>query len=330
MSKLTLSLAVSAYEHVRDVASGAVPIEGIQLVTTHGPIEELLYRTHNNAEWHISELGMGSYTSQLARGEQPYLALPIYTSRVFRHSSVYVRKGAGIETPADLNGKRIGVPEWGMAAVVYVRGMLEESYGFDPGSAKWVQAGLHQPGRVDRMPPRADLQFDYTQVKDRSLCDMLLAGELDAVLSARTPEIFYLPDSPLERLFKNLHEEELGYWQRTGIFPVMHLIGLRRDVYEEHPWVVKQLCNAFEESKRRSLLRARDTAGSYYPVPLMLHAVRQAEAVAGPDFWPYGLEGNNHASLAAFLRYAYRHGVTERELAVEELFPKEALFNPAT
>lgn len=329
MSKLTLSLACSAYEHVRDVASGAVPIEGIQLVTTHGPIEELLYRTHNFREWHISELGMGSYTSQLARGEQPYLALPVYTSRVFRHSAIYVRKGAGIEKPSDLNDKRIGLPEWGMAAIVYARGMLEESYGFDPYSATWVQAGLHQPGRVDRMPPRADVRVNYTQVKDRSLCQMLESGELDAVFSARTPDIFYRPDSPIERLFKNLYEEELAYWKRTGIFPIMHLIGVRRDVYEQHPWVVKQLCNAFEESKRRSLARARDTAGSYYPVPLMLHAVQQAEAVAGEDFWPYGLE-RNRASLEAFVRYAYEHGVTERRLEVEELFPKEALFTPAT
>lgn len=329
MTKLTLSLACAAYEHVRDVASGAVPIEGIQLVTTHGPIEELLYRTHNNREWHISELGMGSYTSQLARGERPYVALPVYTSRVFRHSSIYVRKDAGIEKPSDLNGKRIGLPEWGMAAIVYARGMLEESYGFDPYSAEWVQAGLHQPGRVDRMPPREDVRVNYTQVKNRSLCEMLESGELDAVFSARTPDIFYQENSPIERLFKNLQEEELAYWQRTGVFPIMHLIGVRRDVYEQHPWVVKQLCNAFEESKRRSLARARDTAGSYYPVPLMLYAVQQAEAVAGDDFWPYGLE-RNRASLEAFVRYAYEHGVTQRRLEVEELFPKEALFTPVT
>lgn len=329
MTKLTLSLAVGAYDHVRDVAAGAVPIEGINLISTHGPIEDLLYRTSHNAEWQVAELGMGSYTSQLARGEQPYVALPIYTSRVFRHSAVYVRKGAGIQKPSDLNGKRIGMPEWGMAAAVWARGMLAESYGFDPKSAHWFQAGLYQPGRVDRMPPKKELEMNYTQVMDKSLSDMLEAGELDALFSARTPDLLNRPDAPIERLFKNLREEELAYWKKTEIFPIMHMIGLRRDIYEQHPWVVKQLCNAFEESKRRSLARVHDTAGSYYPVPLMLHAVQEAQTVTGYDFWPYGLDGNQK-TLSAFLRYAHEQGVTNRMLDVEELFPKEALYTPAT
>lgn len=327
--KLPLSLAVGAYDHVRDIADGTVAVDGIELTAMHGNIEDLLYRAHNHAEWHVAELGMGGYTARLARGEQPYVAIPVFTSRVFRHSCIYVRKDSGIEKPQDLNGKRIGMPEWGMAAAVWARGMLTDHHGFDQHSVRWVQGGLHEPGRVDRSAPDPRLKLDYRSVEDRSLNDLLLTGELDALLSARTPQAMDLPDSPVKRLFGNLQEVEMAYWKETGILPMMHMIGIRRDVYEQHPWTAKQLYRAFDESKNRSLVRARDTAGSYFPVPLMLHAVQAAIAVGGHDFWPYGADANQ-ASLAAFLRYAYEQGVTKRQLKVEEMFAPETYFSTRT
>ncbi len=323
--KLNLSLACGAYDHVRDIAEGAVLIDGIELTAMYGAIEDILYRTHNHAEWHIAELGMGGYTSRLARGEQPYVAIPVFTSRVFRHSSIYVRSDSGIEKPEDLNGKRIGLPEWGMAAAVWARGMLADLHGFDQHSVRWVQSGLHEPGRVDRTPPAERLNLRYERATGKSLNDMLVEGEIDGLISARTPNAMQLPGAPVHRLFSNLHDTELDYWKSSGVFPIMHLIGIRRDVYEQHRWTAVQLYRAFDESKNRSLTRARDTAGSYFPVPLMLHAVQTAIAVSGDDFWPYGVVANR-PSIAAFLRYAYEQGVTQRPLEVDELFAPETLF----
>lgn len=329
MSKLSLSLAVGSYEHVRDLAAGLIPIQGIQLTTMHSNIEDVLYRTHNHAEWHVAELGMGGYTARLSRGEQPYVAIPVFTSRVFRHSCIYVNKESGIHKPQDLNGKRIGMPEWGMAAAVWARGMLTDIHDLDAKSIQWVQGGLHEPGRVDRSPPAARLGLHYETVKHRSLNDMLADGEIDALFSARTPHAFRQPSSCIRRLFADLQVEETSYWKQTGIFPIMHMIGIRQDVYRQHPWVAQELLRAFEHSKDNSLERARDTAGSYFPIPLSLYAVEQAVDIGGPDFWPYGVTPNL-PTLKAFLRYAYAQGITDRLLAVEELFAPETLSKTIT
>lgn len=242
-------MAVGAYDHVRDLCSGAIPVEGIELTTVNNPIEDILYRTHNHAEWHVTELGMGGYVARLARGEQPYVAIPVFTSRVFRHSCIYVHKGAGIKTPGDLNGKRIGMPEWGMAAAIWARGMLTDEYGLDQKSIHWVQGGLHEPGRVDRSPPAQKLGLDYQPAHERSLDSMLAAGEIDALFSARLPNSTGLLNSPVQRLFTDLQAEETSYWKRTGVFPIMHMMGIRRDVYEKNPWVVQETDRHFNHMR---------------------------------------------------------------------------------
>lgn len=324
MPKLSLSLAVGAYEHVRDLSTGAIPVEGIELTTVHNPIEDVLYRTHKHAEWHVAELGLGGYVARLAKGEQPYVAIPVFTSRVFRHSCIYVYKDAGIKTPGDLNGKRVGMPEWGMAAAIWARGMLTDEYGLDQKSIHWVQGGLHEPGRMDRSPPAPQLGLDYQVVQDKSLNSMLLSGEIDAMFSARLPDAMELPNSPVKRLFTDLQQVESDYWQRTGIFPIMHMMGIRRDVYEQHPWVAQELYRGFLSAKDRSLARARDTSSAYFPVPLMLYAVQKATDIGGPDFWPYGVTPNLK-TLQTFLRYAHAQGVTDSALSVDELFAPETL-----
>jgi 4,5-dihydroxyphthalate decarboxylase len=329
MSQLSLSLALDAYDHVRDLSAGAVPVEGIALTTVQGPIEDVLYRTHNHAEFDVAELGMGGYVARLSRGEQPYVAIPVFTSRMFRHSCVYVRKDAGIHSPKDLNGRRIGMPEWGMAAAVWARGMLVDEYGLDTASVQWVQGGLKNPGRVDRSPPDPRLGLNYQSRSDRSLDELLMAGELDALFSAREPASFRLPDSPVQRLFQNLQQTEADYWRRTGVLPIMHMIGIRRDIYEKHRWVAQELTRAFTTAKDRSLARAMDTAGAHFPVPLMLHAVQTARAIGGDDFWPYGVDANR-VTLDTFLHYAHAQGITSRRLSVDELFAPETLSSTRT
>ena len=329
MPDLNLSLAVAEYDHVRDIATGAVRAAGINITTVHGAVEDILIRAHWYNEWDVAETGLGAYVARLARGEQPVVAIPVFTSRVFRHSSIYVRADAGIKSPADLIGKRIGMPEWGMAAAVYARGMLMDQYGFDLKSVKWFQGGLHEPGRKDRMAPRPGFGLNYTNVTDRSLNDMLLSGDIDVLISARAPNAMMQGDPRVRYLFEDMRAEELKYWKQTGICPIMHFIAIRRDVYEKNRWVAVQLLKAFEEAKNRSLVRARDITASYFPVPLMNYTVQEARAVGGDDFWPYGIE-KNRVALEAFLRYADEQGVSERRVTLEEMFAPECYFATKT
>lgn len=322
MPDLNLSLAIGDYDQVRDLTSGVVRAPGISITGVHGQIEDILIRAHWHNEWDVAETGFGAYVSRLARGEQPVVAIPVFTSRVFRHSAIYVRSDAKIDSPKDLVGKRIGVPEWGQAAAVYARGALMDSYGFDLGSVRWFQAGVHEPGRIDRMPPVRNFKLDLTRVTDRSLNEMLLASDLDAVISARMPNAMVEGDPRVRHLFADPRTEELKYWKATGVFPIMHFVGIRRDVYEKNRWIAMQLYQAFDEAKNRSVKRMRDITAAHVPVPLFSYAVREASREFGEDFWPYGIE-KNRPTLEAYLRYMHEQGVSERKVAVEELFVPE-------
>ena len=322
MPDLNLSLAVGEYDHVRDLTTGAVRASGISITTVHGPIEDILIRGHWHDEWDVVETGLGAYVMRLARGEQPVVAIPVFTSRVFRHSAIYVRSDAGIDLPKDLAGKRIGVPEWGQAAAVYARGALMDRHGFDLRSVRWFQAGVHDAGRKARMPPSPALGIDYTNVRDRSLNDMLLSGDLDVVISARMPNAMVNGDPRVRFLFQDPRKEELKYWQETGIYPAMHFIAIRRDVYEKNRWIAVQLYQAFNEAKNRSLARARDVTASFFPIPFLSYTVRDVRALFGDDYFPYGIE-KNRPTLEAYLRYMHEQGVSQRKVEVEELFAPE-------
>ncbi|VCU71905.1 4,5-dihydroxyphthalate decarboxylase [Pigmentiphaga humi] len=324
MANISLSLAVGEYDHVRDLASGDVRASGLEIHAVHGPIEDILVRGHRYKEWDVAETGLGAYVAAIDRGDDSIIAIPVFTSRIFRHSAIYVRADSGISSPAQLVGRKVGVPEWGMAAAVYARGALVHQYGMDLRTLHWVQGGLHDPGREDRSPPDPELGLDYRQETASSLNDLLAAGELDALISARVPRVMQGGSGRVRHLFGDPRTEELNYWSRTGVFPIMHLIGIRRDVYERNRWVAMQLLKGFEEAKRRSLERAADLTASYFPVPLMAYAVEQARSVAGQDYWPYGVEANR-PTLEAFLQYAFEQGVTRRRIEVEELFARECL-----
>jgi 4,5-dihydroxyphthalate decarboxylase len=324
MGNIQISLAVGDYDHVRDLLDGSVRVEGADLTVLRLPSEEITYRFVRNREWDVSKTSFGNVVSLASQDDRGLVAIPVFPSRMFRHSSIYVRAEGGIERPGQLSGKRIGMPEWAQTASIYARGMLAHEYGVDLSSIHWHQGGVNQPGREEKV--RLDLPpgMRYTVVADRSLSAMLLAGELDAVISARPPAAFLAGEGRVRRLFDDYRAVEFAYWKKTGIYPIMNVITLRREVYERHRWLAMNLFKSFEEAKNRSLTRMLDGTASYYPLPWMAEHTAVSREMLGADFWPYGVEANR-ATLEAFTRYAFEQGVCHRKVEVEEMFAPEVL-----
>lgn len=321
MDKVALTLAIGDYEHTRDLASGRVQVQGATLnVLTLSP-EEAFFRFTRFREWEVSELSMGKYVALRSQDDDSIAAIPVFPSRVFRHSMIYVRDRGRIERPEQLKGARIGVPEWAQTAVIYARGYLAHQVGVPLDSAGWVQAGVNEAGRVEKVKLKLPGGVRLKPEPGRSLNDMLLAGELDAVLSARPPSGL---GRGIRRLFPNHEAAEEAYFRQTGIFPIMHVIAIKADVLARHPWLAMNLYKAFEEAKRRSLERLSDITASHVPLAWIAPYAERMKALFGEDFWPYGLE-RNRKTLQAFVDFAFEQGVCHRRLALEELFPVQVL-----
>jgi 4,5-dihydroxyphthalate decarboxylase len=322
IASLHLTLAVCDYEHVREIAQGIVQADGITLTPLIFPsIEEITFRFTRSLEWDVSELSFGKYISLASQGDAPMLAIPVFPSRVHRHSAIYVRRDAGIAGPRDLEGRTVGIPEWAQTAGIYVRGILAESYGVDLRKMRWLQAGVNEPGRAEKVELKLPAGIDYEPRPRTSLSAMLASGEVDAVISARAPEGF-VPGGAVERLFPKYRAEEERFFEATGIFPIMHLVTLRRAVFEQHPWIAVNLCKMFESAKQRCLGRLRDFTCARIPLPWAAAIADEIRASCGEDPYPYGIEASR-PTLEAFCRYAHDQGVTHRRMAVEDLFPRE-------
>ena len=319
MNSVELTIAVGPYDHARDLLEGLVQADGIRLTPLHLPIEETFYRFMKFREWHVSEISFGKYVALCAGDDCPFVALPVFPSRVFRQSSLYVRSDSPLSAPAQLRGRRVGVPEWAQTAAIYTRGWLSAGVGIPLNEIEWTQAGVLEAGREEKVALQLPAGLRLTRRSDKSLRELLLAGELDAVMSARPP---LREGDAIRRLFTDYEPQERDYYAKTRIFPIMHVIALRRDVYERHPWTAMNLLRAFEESKARSLDRLRDLTASHYPLPWMPTYLQRIQELFGDDPWPYGIEANR-PTLEAFTTYAWEQGVTRRRLAPEELFPPE-------
>jgi 4,5-dihydroxyphthalate decarboxylase len=322
-ASLHLTLAVCDYEHTREIAQGIVRAEGITLNPLVFPsIEEITFRFTRNLEWDVSELSFGKYISLASAGGAPMIAIPVFPSRMHRHSAIYVRTDRGIRTPRDLEGRTIGVPEWAQTAGIWVRGFLAEEYGVDLKSIRWLQAGVDEPGRAEKVALKLPAGLRVEPRPDTTLSAMLESGEADAVISARVPR--GAQGANVARLFPDARAEEAKLFARTGVFPIMHLITLKRSVYEQHPWIAMNLYKAFDEAKRRCIELIRDYTCARFPLPWGAAFVDEILAKYGGDPYPYGVDASR-ATIEAFSRYAHQQGVTHKHMAAEDLFARETL-----
>ena len=322
-ARVHLTMAVADYDHVRDVVHGVVRPEGILLTAFTTPIvEQIFFRFIKHREFDVSEMSFAKYVALTSRGDAPMIGIPIFPSRVFRHSGIYVRTDRGIKTAKDLEGRTVAIPEWAQTAGIYARGMLSEYYGVDLASIRWVQAGVNEAGRMEKVDLALPASVKYQSRPDTSISAMLANGDVDAALSARAPDSFLEGHPGIVRLFPNYRAEELTYFQKTGVFPIMHLIAMRRAVFEQHPWTAMNIFNACEEAKRRCLERIRMIGIAALPMPWASGYLEDCAATFGADPFPYGLDANR-PTLEAFCRFCHDQHITERPMTPDDLFPPE-------
>lgn len=316
---VAVTIAISDYDHVRDLRDGRVETPGLDLRFFDMPIPQLFGRFTTYREWDISEFGLGKYVALKSRGDKSITAIPVFPSRTYRHTAIYVRSDSDLSSLEELAGKRVGIPEWAQTATVYVRGMLSAYFGVALSSIEWFQAGVNEPGRREKVSLRLPEGVTVTPMLNDSLNDMLVGGRVDAVISAQAPSAFLADGGTVRRLLADPYTCEQEYYRATGIFPIMHTVAIKQELVDEHRWLAGNLVAAFEQAKKRSLARARDEMISRYPLPSISTLAEQASETYGDDFWPYGIEANRH-TLEAFLAFAHEQGVAERLLEPEDLF----------
>ncbi len=321
---LRISLACGDYDRTEALRTGAVSLEGAALTYVALPPEEIFYRMLRHKEFDAAELSLSSYLMNFERGGD-FIALPVFPSRTFRHNAVYVNASTGIREPAELAGRLVGIPEYQMTAAVWIRGTFAEHHGLPVAAPRYRTGGLNEPGRVEKLPLPDHLGVEVEPIPpDRTLTEMLLAGELDALYSARLPLPFALRDPRIVRLFEDPRAVEERYAADTGIFPIMHVVVLRRDVYEADPWLALSLYKAFEESRALAMRRMGETNALRYSLPWLYQEVEHTRSLLGSDFWPYGV-APNLPTLQTLLRYSHEQGLTDHRLTPAEIFAPETL-----
>ena len=325
MSTLNLTFACWNYDRTSALRDGRVRPEGIDLNCLDLPVEETFFRMLRHREFDVAEMSLSSYVMSLFRPGRPFIAIPVFPSRVFRHSGIFVNAAAGIREPADLAGRRIGTPEFQMTAGVWLRGIMADDYGVALDAPLYLTGGEEEPGRPEKqpleIPPRCRVQ---RIAETQTLAAMLADGEIDALFTARTPSTFRSGDGRVRRLFENFPEVEREYFARTRIFPIMHTVVIRRELYERAPWVAQSLLKAFRRAQQLTYADLLETAALKAMLPWLTAHVEQTRREMGEDYWPYGLEPNRH-TLETFLRYSFEQGLSPHRLQPEELFAPESL-----
>ena len=323
MSKLSLTLACWDYDRTRALADGRASPEGIDLNFLPLHVEETFFRMLRNREFDVAEMSLSSYCVSLMREDPAFVAIPVFPSRFFRHSCIFVSARSGVREPKDLVGKRIGVPEYQMTAPVWIRGILADEYGVDPASVTYLTGGEEEPGREEKLKLNLPERFKVASIgPDKTLSAMLADGEIDALHTARTPSTFYSRPGDVRRLFPDFVTVEKDYFRRTGLFPIMHVIAIRRSVYEANRWIAQSLFKAFEQAQAITYDNLAVTSAMTTMLPWQVAAVEEARAELGADWWPYGF-ARNRAVLDTFLRYHHEQGLSARRLQPEELFAPE-------
>jgi len=325
MPELRLTMACWNYDRTRALMEERVPIDGVELTYLNLPVEETFFRMLRHREFDVAELSLSSYTLSLFRDDPPFIAIPVFPSRFFRHSCIYVHTGSGIREPKDLIGKRIGNPEYQMTAPVWIRGILSDEYGVPVTSVTYLSGGEEQPGRTEKIPLSLPPEIRLEAIpSDKTLSQMLETGEIDALYTARAPSTFFNGSGKVRRLFEDYQTVEREYYRKTKIFPPMHIIAIRRDVYERNRWVAQSLLKAFVAAQKEVYTELHETGALMHMLPWLTSHVDETEKLMGRDFWPYGYEPNIHA-LSTFLRYHYEQGLSKRLLIPKEIFAPESL-----
>jgi 4,5-dihydroxyphthalate decarboxylase len=326
MSRLPITVATWDYDRVRPLTDGRVSIEGCEVNHLTMPVEECFERAYFHGEFEVAEIGFSPYLIALSRGVSPYVAVPVFLSRMFRHSAVYIRTDRGISGPADLRGKRVGVPEYQMSAVMWFRGYLQDEFGIAAKDINWVQGGLENPGRREKFPLNLPPRFPLAPAPDgETLSSMLAGGTLDAVMAARRPSCFVSAHPQVSRLFPDYRAAERDYYRKTGIFPIMHALGVRRDVHQKNPWLAASLCKAFTKAKRLADAEFAETTALKIGLPWVNAEYDETRALMGDDYWSYGLNPQNRRTLEAMARYSFEQGLAVRLLSVDEMFAESTL-----
>jgi len=319
MKSLRLTIGCEAYDRTAALASGDVQIEGCESIVLPLRAEELFLRTLAWQEFDVSEMSLSSYMIGHARGGGAYVALPIFPSRVFRHSAIYINSQSGIEKPEDLRGKTVGVPEYQMTAALWARGLLSDLYGVSASDMGWRTGGLEQPGRIEKISLRLPDSFDVKPIAvDQRLADLLATGEIDAIISARAPSCFGSQHN-VRRLFPDYRAAERDYFKKTGIFPIMHVVVVRRTLVDSYPWLASALFKAFSEAKEHCLARLGEIGALAVTLPWLVAEYEETCRLMGPDFWPYGLAANE-ATLTAAIRHAHEQGLIEKPFQAKDMF----------
>lgn len=318
MARLPLTLACGDYDRTHALVTGTVRPEGIDLNFVPLSPAEIFWRMLRHAEFDASELSLSGYVMGLSRGDTRFIAIPVFPLRLFRHSYIWFNAGSGVEQPSDLAGKRIGIPEYHMTALLYIRGMLHHDHGVRAEDVRWVR------GRTERVELRLPPSVELTDLQPgQSMDDLLERGELDAVAGTRAPRAFHRGGSRIRRLFEDPRATEIEYFRRTGIFPIMHVVVLRREIYEEHRWVAASLAKAFQDAKDEAYRRIEETS-SIYSLPFLQFDLEESRRVFNGDPFLYGVE-RNRPTLEAAVQYSQEQYLSDRPVSVEELFAPETV-----
>ena len=324
MPRLPLTFACGDYDRTRALEEGTIRPDGIELTYLRLPVEETFFRMMRHREFEVAEMSLSSYVMSLHTDERPFVALPVFTSRQFRHGGIYCHTAAGIEGPEDLRGKRVGTPEYQVTAGVWIRGILADRHDVPFDAVSYVTGGQETPGRIEKARLRLTRPVEIASIGPaQTLSAMLAAGEIDALYTPRIPSPFAAGDPRVRRVFADPIAAEKDYYAATGIFPVMHVVAVRRDVYEAHRWVAQSLYKAMLLAKQEAMAGLYDTSALRFMLPWLAYDLEQAKALMGEDFWSYGL-AENRETLATFLRYHEEQGLSPRRLEPEELFATEA------
>lgn len=323
---MKLSLGCWDYDRCRPLLDGRVEIDGVELEPNILYPTDIFARAFTEAPFDISELSASSYILQVSRGECAYAAIPVFVSRAFRHGGYYVRDDSGIETPKDLEGKRVGVPEYQMTMALWARGILQDDHGVDFRKLKYRTGGTNKPGRKERLALDLPDSMDVQPIaEDACLNDLILSGDIDAMISPMTPDAFTQGDPRVRRLFSDPTTAERQYFARTGIFPIMHVIGIRKTLLAAHPGLASRVYEAFVEARRLAMDELEVTAtasANRLHLPWLAAEWEATRALMGNDYWPYGVT-QNEADLEAMCRYSFEQYLSPRKIGVEDLFVPE-------